>query len=59
MIDAVENALVTRFQQLLKFNDIWSSLYDIKKNLEKTMFEKACADLQIILTDRAKCDISG
>lgn len=58
MIDTIENTLVTRFQQLSKFNDTWSFLYKIKNIPEKSMLEKACADLQITLTHGEKCDIS-
>lgn len=51
MIDTIENALVTRFRQLSKFNDTWSFLYNIKIIPEKSILEKVCADLQISLTD--------
>lgn len=59
MLDTIENTLSTRFQQLSSFNDKWSFLYDIKMIPEKSMLEKACADLQITLSDGKNCDISG
>jgi hypothetical protein len=59
MIDTIENALVTRFGQLSKFNDTWSFLFNIRKIPEESKLEKACADLQICLTDGEKCDVSS
>ncbi|XP_023232098.1 uncharacterized protein LOC111631982 [Centruroides sculpturatus] len=58
MIDTIENALVTRFTQLSKFNDTRSFLYNIKTIREKSKFEKACANLEISLTDGEKCEAS-
>ncbi|KAK5639370.1 hypothetical protein RI129_011862 [Pyrocoelia pectoralis] len=58
IIDTIENALVTQFTQLSKFNDAWSFLYNIKRISEKSKLEKACADLEISLTDGEKYDIS-
>ncbi|GBP29034.1 hypothetical protein EVAR_10850_1 [Eumeta japonica] len=59
MIDTIENALVTRFKQLSVFNDTWSLLYNMKIIPERSILEKACANLQISLTDGKKYDVSG
>jgi hypothetical protein len=40
MIDTIENALVTRFGQLSKFNDTWSFLFNIRKYQKNTNWKK-------------------
>jgi len=59
MIDTIESALKTRFEQLLTFNTTWSFLYNLKTIPDKDKLQEACINLEVTLTDGDKFDISG
>lgn len=59
MIDTIERALKTRFEQLSTFNITWSFLYNLKTIPDKDRLQETCINLEATLTDGDKSDISG
>ncbi|XP_070167767.1 uncharacterized protein [Polyergus mexicanus] len=59
MIDTIESALKTRFEQVSTFNTIWLFLYNLKTIPDKDRLQEACINLEVTLTDGDKSDISG
>lgn len=59
IIDTIESALKTRFEQLSTFNTTWSFLYNLKTIPDEDRLQEVCINLEAILTDGDKSDISG